>query len=52
MDTQKTSFDDSVDKNYAEIAKKTAAVISTEGLPPVIKNRNAIQNSLPQLSRY
>jgi hypothetical protein len=52
MDVQKTSSDDSVEKHYAEIAKKTAAAIATEGSPPLINNANAIQNSLPQLPRY
>jgi hypothetical protein len=52
MDVNKTSSDDSVEKHYAEIAKKTAAAIGTEGSIPVINNRNAIPNSLPQLPRY
>jgi hypothetical protein len=52
MDVDKTSADDSVEKRYAEIAKKTAAAIAAEGSPPVVNHENAIQFTLPQLPRY
>ncbi len=52
MDVDKTSTDDSVERRYAEIAKKTAAAIAVEGSPSVANNENAIQLTLPELPRY
>ncbi len=52
MDVDKTSADDSVERRYAEIAKKTAAAIAIEGSPSVTNNENAIQLTLPELPRY
>ncbi|CAF1426902.1 unnamed protein product [Rotaria magnacalcarata] len=52
MDVNKTSTSDSVEKRYAEIARKTAAAISAEGTPPVVNNGLSIPQSLPELPRY
>jgi len=52
MDVNKTSPDESIEKRYAEIAKKTAAAIAAEESSPVVNNKTAIHSSLPQLPRY
>jgi hypothetical protein len=52
MDVNKTSPDESIEKRYAEIAKKTAAAIAAEESPSVVNIETAIHSSLPQLPRY
>jgi len=52
MDVNKTSSTNSLEKRYAELAKKTAAAIAAEGPPTTDNNRSSVQLSLPQLPRY
>jgi hypothetical protein len=52
MDVNKTSSTNSLEKRYAELAKKTAAAIAAEGPPMTDDNRSSVQLSLPQLPRY
>ncbi len=52
MDVNKTSSANSLEKRYAELAKKTAAAIAAEGPPTTDNNRSSVQLSLPQLPRY
>ncbi|CAF3393471.1 unnamed protein product [Rotaria socialis] len=52
MDVSKTSTSESVEKHYAEIARKTAAAIRAEGTPPIVNNGLSIPQSLPELPRY
>jgi hypothetical protein len=52
MDVDETSSTKSLEKRYAEIAKKTAAAIATEGTPSIGNDRSSIKPSLPELPRY
>ncbi len=52
MDVNKMSSTDSLEKRYAELAKKTAAAIAAEGPPTTDNNRSSVKPSLPQLPRY
>ncbi len=52
MDVNKTSSTDSLEKRYAELAKKTAAAIAAERPPTAYNNRSSVEPSLPQLPRY
>jgi len=52
MDVNKTSSTDSLEKRYAELAKKTAAAIAAERPPTAYNNRSPVKPSLPQLPRY
>jgi hypothetical protein len=52
MDVNKTPSDDSLEKRYSEVAKKTAAAIAAEGPPTTGNAESSIKRSLPKLPRY
>jgi hypothetical protein len=52
MDVDETSSTKSLEKRYAELAKKTAAAIAAEGTPSIGNDRSSIKPSLPELPRY
>jgi hypothetical protein len=52
MDVNKTSSTKSLEKRYAELARKTLAAIASEGPPPTVNNGLSVQGSLPKLPRY
>jgi len=52
MDVNKTSSTNSLEKRYADLAKKTAAAIVAGGPPTTSNNGSSIKPSLPQLPRY
>jgi hypothetical protein len=52
MGDNKTSSTKSLEKRYAELAKKTAAAIAAEESPSTGNKSSSVKLSLPQLPRY